>query len=562
MKKQKKVKKKVKKQVKPKIAKKKSIKSKPIKKKTSKSTKESKQPLKQQIKKPKLKLLKKPVILIILDGWGYRKDSASNAVVKAKTPNFINYQKNNPHTHLNASGEYVGLPNGYIGNSEVGHEHLGAGRYIEQDLSRINKEIKSKKFFRNKALLETIEYVKKNGTSLHLMGLCSDGGVHSHLDHLFALLELAKKYKLKKVYIHVFTDGRDVSPKSALDYIDKINKKTKRLRIGEIATVIGRYYSMDRDNRWGREHKAYNAMVNGFGLYFDSAEKAVKEAYKRGETDEFIQPSIVFCNKCDTKHTVQEKDAIIFFNFREDRAREITRAFVQGEFREFKRKKLIRLHFTSLTQYDSRIKTKVAYPPQQIKNSLAEILANKKVRQFRLAETEKYAHVTYFFNCGREKPFPKEDRIVVPSPKVATYDLKPEMNASIVKEIAKHKIESEEYKFILINFANPDMVGHSGKLQQTIEACEAIDEYLGEVIETAIEHNYAVIITADHGNAEEMSGKFKTSHTLNKVPFILVNYNSEIKLNNDKNNSLANIAPTVLKIMGYDKPKEMFKGLF
>lgn len=504
--------------------------------------------------------VKQPVMLIIQDGYGYRRSKQYNAVALAKTPNFDHYWKKNPHTLLHASDHYVGLPDGFPGNSEVGHENLGAGRIVDQDMVRVNKAIRTGEFYKNKVLMAAIANVKKNKSNLHLMGLLSDGGVHSHIDHLFALLRLAKKHKIKNVYVHCFTDGRDVRIKSAKKYIKQLQVYMKKLCVGEIASIIGRYYSMDRDNRWNREHKAYDAMVNGFGLYYDDPIKAVDEAYKRGETDEFIKPNVIYCKRHKIRHLVKDNDSIIFFNFRSDRARQITKAFVQGRFKEFKRHRIIKLYFASLTQYDSKIRNShVVFSPVHLKNILADVLDRNRIRQLRAAETEKYAHVTYFFNCGRESPFPTEDRILIPSPKVSTYDLKPEMSVNKIKDSVIEYISKKKFGFVLVNFANPDMVGHSGKLNPTIKAVESTDRALGSLVDRAVNLGYAVIITADHGNAEEMIGRYQTSHTRNKVHCILVNYGEKVKL---KDGSISNIAPTVLKIMGLEKPKEMSDGLF
>lgn len=501
-----------------------------------------------------------PVILIVMDGFGMRKDTNMNAVAAAKKPNFDSFWKKYPHTLLHASGTAVGLPTGLMGNSEVGHLHLGLGRIEDQELVRINKAISDRSFFKNKELLEAMDRVKKNRSSLHLLGLVSDGGVHSHINHLFALLKMAKYNGVRDVFVHAFLDGRDTPPKSAKKYLASLHNFMQKNRIGKIASLSGRYFSMDRDNRWGREHKAYDAMVNGFGMYSSSWQNALDAAYKRGESDEFVQPTIIKSQDGKT-NLVNGKDSLVFFNFRSDRARELTRAFVAGEFNQFKRKKLLDIHFVTLVQYCKDIQTPVAFPPVELKDNLGETLSKKKIPQFRVAETEKYAHVTYFFNSLKEGPYPGEERVIVPSPHVPTYDLTPEMSAyQIVKE-ASRRIQKKKFKFILMNFANPDMVGHTGDFKATVEAVEATDTAIGNIVPLGISAGYDIIITADHGNAEDMSGKFKTSHTTNKVPCIIIT-KKPVTIKQDPKNSIANIAPTVLSLMGIVKPKEMIQSLF
>ncbi len=498
-----------------------------------------------------------PVVLLIMDGMGLRASSKGNAFANAKTPNFDKLWKKYPHAKLEASNECVGLPHGYMGNSEVGHTHIGAGRLVPQELMEVNNAIKNKSFFKNKKLLGAIKHVKKKGTELHLMGLLSDGGVHSHIEHLFALLRLAKTHGLKdKVYVHCFLDGRDKPPKSAKKYIRLLEDKMKLWGIGKIATVMGRYYAMDRDNRWNREHMAYNAMVNGKGFTASSAIAAVDAAYKRGENDEFVKPTII--NPCDKDCYVTEHDAIIFFNFRSDRARQTTKAFVEGKFKKFKRKKLIDLKFVCLTQYEKGIKADVAFLPHQPKQTFGEIMEKNKKKQLRIAETEKYAHVTFFFNGGREKPFKYEDRILVNSPRIATYDLQPKMSAPIILKKVLAEIKKGKHDVIILNFANGDMVGHSGLYKATMKACEMVDKGVGEITELVLKKDGYCLITADHGNAEEMTGVHQTSHTLNPVPFILVS-NDKIKLK--KKGSLQNIAPTMLELMGVKKPAIMVDSL-
>jgi 2,3-bisphosphoglycerate-independent phosphoglycerate mutase len=503
---------------------------------------------------------KKKAMLIILDGWGVRNTKNGNAIKLADTPNFDRLWKENPHTTLHASEQYVGLPKGFIGNSEVGHTHLGGGRVIPQELLKINRSIKDGSFSRNKVIISAMENAQKNGKALHLMGLVSDGGVHSHIEHLYALMKMAKRHKVRKVYIHCFLDGRDTPPKSGIKYLKELEKRCIRWDIGSIATITGRFYAMDRDNRWNREHKAYDAMVNGKGRIYRSAMDAIKDAYRRGETDEFVRPSIVLSPHMKAKHHVNTHDSIIFFNFREDRAREITRTFVQGKFRKFRRSKIIDLHFVCLTQYDKAIKAPVAFPPEIPKDILGEVASKHRLRQFRIAETEKYAHVTYFFNGGKEGPFPKEERLLIPSPKVTTYDKTPAMSApKIAKEVIK-RLDKKTYDLIILNFANADMVGHTGDIDATIKAVQAADYQLGRVAKAARKNDYELIITADHGNAEQMNGRYRTSHTTNKVPFIILS-SGKHKIAERKNNSIANITPTIMKLMGLPIPKVDLKPL-
>jgi 2,3-bisphosphoglycerate-independent phosphoglycerate mutase len=497
---------------------------------------------------------KKRVVLIVLDGWGISKHKEGNAILAAHANYFNQLQKNNSHCTLKASEEFVGLKKSFIGNSEVGHLHIGAGRLVKQDLVRISDSIDDKSFFRNKALLNAM----KTKGALHLLGLLSDAGVHSHIDHLFALLEMAKKNNVKQVFVHAITDGRDTPPKSALKYIKQLKEKLKQYNKNwRIATVIGRYYAMDRDNRWNREHKAYEAMVNCKGHHHKNAETAVLEAYNRGETDEFIYPTVVGEKSCNVK----EGDSIIFFNFRSDRARELTRAFVQGKFNNFKRKRIMNLKFTCLTQYDAKINAPVAFHPEYLKNTLGEVIGKAGLRQFRLAETEKWAHVTYFFNGLSGKIFKNEDRLLIPSRKVRTYDLTPEMSAFKIENKAEELLNSKKYDFVLINFANPDMVGHTGDFNATVKAVKTTDKCLSRLVPIAQKNDYTIIITADHGNAEQKlysDGSVCTAHTTNDVPFILVSEDKNLKL---KNGALYNIAPTILKIMNVKKPREMGEGL-
>ncbi|NQU78392.1 2,3-bisphosphoglycerate-independent phosphoglycerate mutase [Candidatus Woesearchaeota archaeon] len=495
---------------------------------------------------------KNKAMLIILDGWGIRKSRKNNAIMIAATPNFDRFWKENPHTTLHASEGHVGLPAGFIGNSEVGHMNIGAGRKVPQELAKLNKAIRDKTFFSNNVLLTAMGKSKMKSSSLHIMGLLSDGGVHSHINHLFAILKMAKMNKVPRVYLHCFLDGRDKPPKSAGMYIRMLENECRKLGIGEIVTIMGRFYAMDRDNRWNREHKAYDAMVNAKGRKYGSALEALKDAYNHGETDEFVKPSIILSSK-DEQHNVKENDSIIFFNFREDRAREITRAFVQGKFRNFKRRKILNLYFACLTQYDHAINAPVAFIPEIPPMVLGPVLSKMNIRQLRIAETEKFAHVTYFFNGGKEGPYPKEERILIPSPRVKTYDTTPAMSANKITTDVVKSIGSGKYGVIVLNFANADMVGHTGELEPTVKAVECVDRCLGKVVGSARKNGYDVIVTADHGNAEEMAGRHRTSHTLNKVPFIILS-DERYKIVERKNNSIANMSPTVLRLMGIKSP--------
>lgn len=499
----------------------------------------------------------KKVLLIVLDGWGISNRKTGNAILSADAEYFNNLWKNHPHCSLKASGEQVGLKKGFIGNSEVGHLHIGAGRLVKQDLTRISDAIDDGIFFKNKVLQKAM---KTKGT-LHLLGLLSDAGVHSHIEHLFALLDMAQKKGVKKLFVHAITDGRDTQPKSALKYIKLLEKKLSTTNKNwRIATLIGRYYAMDRDNRWSREHKAYNAMVNSQGNHCKDAQTALKEAYKRGESDEFIYPTIV-----DENGRIKSNDSLIFFNFRPDRAREITNAFVQERFNKFKRRKINGLRFVCFTQYDEKIKAQVVFHHVEIKNTLGEIVSRSGLKQFRLAETEKWAHVTFFFNGLSGKIFNNEYRLLIPSPRVRTYDKTPEMSALRITEKLAGVLNSGEYDFILANFANPDMVGHTGDFNATVKAIKATDSCLKKIVPLAQKNNFTAIITADHGNAEQMTypdGSICTSHTKNNVPFIIIDkINKKDKRASLKNGALYNIAPTILELMNLKKPREMSDSL-
>lgn len=502
-------------------------------------------------------MAKKPVMLMILDGFGLTDKVDGNAVLAAKKPNFDNYYNNYPHTALSASGLDVGLPKGQMGNSEVGHLNIGAGRIIYQELTRITKEVEEKKFFQNEALNLAMDNALKNNSSLHLLGLLSDGGVHSHIDHLKALLAMAKEKGLTKVYVHCFMDGRDVPPSSGKDFIIELENYMKEIKVGKIATVSGRYYAMDRDKRWERVNLAYNAMVLGQGEEANSAEESMDKSYNDNKTDEFVLPCVI---KEDGKAigTIKNNDSIIFFNFRPDRAREITRAINDREFDGFKRNTL-NLTYVTMTQYDKTIENvHVAYKPESYSNTLGEYVASKGLNQLRIAETEKYAHVTFFFNGGVEAPNEGEDRALIPSPKVATYDLKPEMSANEVTEEVLKRIDSDKYDMIILNYANPDMVGHTGVFEAAKAAIETVDKCLHKVVEKVLEKDGAVFITADHGNAEQMidysTGKPMTAHTSDPVPFLYVAKGAKEMRHGGK---LCDIAPTMLEVMGLEKPVEM-----
>ena len=497
---------------------------------------------------------KKPVMLMILDGFGIAPKSEGNAVSLAKKPNFDRLSANYPTSQLKASGLEVGLPEGQMGNSEVGHLNIGAGRIIYQELTRIIKEIKDGGFFTNEALMAAIKNAKENNSALHLMGLLSDGGVHSHIDHLKGLLDLAKKYEVKEVYLHGFMDGRDVAPSSGKDFVVEIERYMNEIGLGKIATLSGRYYAMDRDNRWERVELAYNAMVLGKGETAASAVEAIEKSYHDNKTDEFVLPVVV-----DNNGMIKNGDSVIFFNFRPDRAREITRAINDKEFAGFNRETL-NLTFVTMTQYDKTLEgVLVAYRPQTIENTLGEYVSNKGLNQLRIAETEKYAHVTFFFNGGVEKEYAGEDRALVSSPKVATYDLKPEMSAYEVTEELIKRIDEDKYDMIILNYANPDMVGHTGVMEAAVKAIETVDECLGKVADKILEKDGTLFITADHGNAEIMvdfsTGNPFTAHTTDPVPFVWVSNRTEGRAL--KEGKLADIAPTMLNEMGLEKPEEM-----
>ena len=502
---------------------------------------------------------KRPTVLLILDGFGLNEQTEHNAVALADTPVLDRLMKECPFVEGNASGLAVGLPEGQMGSSEVGHMNIGAGRVVDQDLVRISKEIESGAFFENEALLKAVNNVKEKGTSLHIYGLLSDGGVHSHNTHLYALLELAKRNGLENVYVHCFTDGRDTSPESGKDYVQALQNEMDRIGCGRIASIAGRYYAMDRDNNWDRIEKAYRALTLGEGVKADSALEAVTQSYEKGETDEFILPTVVMQNGAPVA-TIDDGDSVIFFNFRPDRARELTRTFCSDAFDGFDRGARKDVTYVCFTEYDESIPNKsVAFQKEPLTNTFGEWLAANNMKQARIAETEKYAHVTYFFNGGVDTAGKGEDWFLVPSPKAATYDLCPEMSAEEVCDILIEKIRSGEYDVIIANFANSDMVGHTGNEKAAIEAVSCIDKCIGRVVETIEEVDWQMFICADHGNAETMvdeeTGEPWTAHTTNPVPFILVNYDPSYTLK--EGGCLADIAPTLIEMMGMEKPAEM-----
>lgn len=502
----------------------------------------------------------KPCVLIILDGWGESSKREGNAVRLARTPQLDRLRKEYPHTRLLCSGEAVGLPKGIMGNSEVGHLNIGAGRIVFQNLLKINRAIREGSFFENKVFNSAMAAANENQSALHLMGLVSDGGVHSSLDHLYALLDMAKKSGLKDVYVHAILDGRDTPSDGGIKYIKLLSEYMQTKKIGNIATICGRFYAMDRDKRWDRIEKAFQLYVQGQGTVEKNPVDAVKNAYLREETDEFIQPIVITDHTKKPLRTIQEGDAVIFFNFRADRAREITRAFTDPTFEPFDRQTFSKIkNFVCMTLYDEAFTLPVAFPPTHLNSILGEVISQHGLRQLRIAETEKYAHVTYFFNGGEEKPFPLEDRCLIPSPReVPTYDLKPEMSASQVTQEVIARLKSNRYDLIVLNFANMDMVGHTGVLHAAIEACETVDHCVGKIVSVVKALDGVVLVTADHGNAEQMveeDGHIHTAHTLNPVPLILVD--DSRKKNIIKSGSLADIAPTILRIMGIDKPQQM-----
>lgn len=502
---------------------------------------------------------KRPLMLIILDGWGYREAREGNAILAARTPTLDHLTEEYPWCFLEASGEAVGLPEGQMGNSEVGHLNIGAGRIVYQDLTRINLSIKKEDFFKNPAFLDAISHVKANDSSLHLMGLVSYGGVHSYMTHIYALIKLAQQEGLKKVYIHAFLDGRDVPPKAALKDIKELDAFCKEKGNAKIATISGRYYAMDRDKRWDRTKLAYDALTMGVAPYkTPDVESAVSEAYERGETDEFVKPTVITDSEGKPEAVIQDNDSVIFFNFRPDRARQLTWAFVNKDFENFPREKHPKVYYVCMAQYDETLDLPIAFPPEELENVLGKVLSKQGLVQLRIAETEKYAHVTFFLNGGQEKCYEGEDRCLIPSPKIATYDLKPEMSADEVTEEVIGRIRSGKYDVIILNFANMDMVGHTGIFEAAVKAVEAVDSCVGRIAAALKEAGGVAIITADHGNAEKMenpvTGEPHTAHTSNPVKCIYAG-NDEVKAL--KNGKLCDLAPTLLELLKIRKPEEM-----
>ena len=502
---------------------------------------------------------KKPHALIILDGFALREETKGNAVAQANKLNFDRYWNGFPHAALTASGEEVGLPPGQMGNSEVGHLNIGAGRIVYQSLTRVNLAIKEGEYLKNKAFVNAMDHVNEHDTNLHIYGLLSDGGVHSHIEHMFGLLELAKSKNVNKVFIHGFLDGRDVGPQSAQTFIHQTEEKLKELEIGEIATIQGRYYAMDRDKRWDRVEKSYRSMVYGDGLKYMNPREALEDSYNNDIHDEFVLPSVMTKEDGVTpKGTIEDNDAIIFFNFRPDRAIQMSQVFTNEEFAGFDRgnRQPKNVHYVTLTHFSESVQGFVAFEPTNLDNTLGEVVSKAGLSQLRIAETEKYPHVTFFFSGGREEKFRGEERLLIDSPKVATYDLKPEMSAYELTDSLLAEINQDKHDLIILNFANPDMVGHSGKLEPTIKAIETVDECLGKIVDLILEKGGKAIITADHGNAdvlETADGTPMTAHTTNPVPIIVTDKN--VQLRND--GVLGDISPTMLKILGVEQPPEM-----
>jgi 2,3-bisphosphoglycerate-independent phosphoglycerate mutase len=501
---------------------------------------------------------KSPVALIILDGFACRNEVKGNAVAQAKKPNFDRYWNQFPHAQLTASGEAVGLPEGQMGNSEVGHLNIGAGRVVYQSLTRVNVAIREGEFERNETICAALDHVKKKNTNLHLFGLLSDGGVHSHISHMFALLKLAAEEGVKNVYVHAFLDGRDVGPQTAQKYIEQTLETMKEYGVGQFATISGRYYSMDRDKRWERVEKSYRSMVYGEGPTYHDPLEVVKDSYANGIFDEFVLPSVIVKEDGKPVATIADEDAVIFYNFRPDRAIQISNTFTNEDFRSFDRgaNHPKHLHFVCLTHFSETVDGYVAFKPTNLDNTLGEVLSQNGLKQLRIAETEKYPHVTFFMSGGREAEFPGEERILIASPKVATYDLQPEMSAYDVTEALLKEIEADKFDAIILNFANPDMVGHSGMLEPTIKAVEVVDECLGRVVDSILAKGGKAIITADHGNADEvltLEGQPMTAHTTNPVPVIVTKEGVTLR----EDGILGDLAPTVLDLLGLEKPNEM-----
>ncbi len=505
-------------------------------------------------------MIKKPLLLMVLDGWGEGENCPRNAVTLAQPENFNRLKDRYPSTCLNTSGKYVGLPWGQMGNSEVGHLNMGAGRIVYQDITRINNAIEDGSFYTNPAFLAAAEEAKSRGRAMHLMGLVSDGGVHSHMDHIYALLEFCQKQGLNEVYVHAFLDGRDTDPHKGIKYLASLQEHMEELGTGKIATVMGRFYAMDRDKRWKRVHRAYQAMVMGQGhLALDPLE-AIQQSYEAELSDEFVEPVVILDEQGFPRGTIKEGDSIIFFNFRADRAREISHALVDEDFEHFDRQVWPATHFVCMTQYDITLDTPIAFAPQSLDNTLGEWIAQHNMKQLRIAETEKYAHVTFFFNGGVEQPNPGEDRILIPSPPVETYDLKPEMSAREVSKRVIEEIDRDYYDLIILNYANPDMIGHTGNLEAAVKAVHVVDICIEQVVKRVLEKEGIVVITADHGNCEEMicslTGACLTAHTTNQVPFILVSEEHR-RCSLRSGGSLQDVAPTILHLLGLQIPPEM-----
>lgn len=502
--------------------------------------------------------MSKLAALIILDGFACRDEAKGNAVSQAYKPNFDRYWKEYPHNTLAVSGEDVGLPDGQMGNSEVGHLNIGAGRIVYQSLTRINKAIEDESFFDNQTFLKAIKQVKQNDKALHLYGLLSDGGVHSHIHHLFALLELAKDHEVKDVYVHAFLDGRDVDQKSALTYLDRLDAKMKELNIGKLASISGRFYSMDRDQRWPRVKLAYDAIRSGKGHHYKDYRQVISDAYEKEIYDEFVEPSVIINEQGFPVGTVKDGDAIIFYNFRPDRAIQLSKAFANKDFDDFDigKNALNDIYFVQMTPYSEEVEGDIAYRSEDLNETLGEVIANHGLKQLRIAETEKFPHVTYFMSGGREEAFPGEKRILIDSPKVATYDLKPEMSAKEVTESLLTELDRPDLNAVILNFANPDMVGHSGMLEPTIKAIEAVDECLGKIVDKIIAKGGDVIITADHGNSDEvvtLDNEPMTTHTTNPVPVIVTKDAISLR----EGGRLADLAPTMLDLLDIEQPKSM-----
>ena len=505
--------------------------------------------------------MSKRVLLCIMDGWGISTGSEKYDATKLAHPvNVPRLEKEEKFIKIKADGENVGLPHGQMGNSEVGHLNLGGGRIVYQDLSKINNAIKDGSFFKNERFLNAIEHAKKNNSALHIYGLVSTGGVHSSLDHLLALIKMAADAGLTKVYVHAFLDGRDTPPSSACEYLQVVEDELKKYNLPPVATVIGRYYIMDRDNRWDRVEKGYNALLLGEGEHAASAIEGVKASYAKGETDEFVLPTVIGGEDEVNESRIHDNDSIIFFNYRPDRAREITKAINFTDFDGFERKKVLKnILYTTMTSYEATFTYPVAFPKEKLVNILGDVLEANGINQFRTAETEKYAHVTFFFNGGIDEPQPHETRVLVASPKVATYDMQPEMSAPEVCENVLKAIDNPEYQFILVNFANPDMVGHTGVIEAATKACKVVDECVGKIADACKKHDIVMLLTADHGNSETMvdesTGKPQTAHTTNEVPFVLINAPAGTELR--ETGALCDVAPTVLQLFGIKQPAEM-----